>query len=80
MLGRFQPSTFHLPLSGAARQLKQAASSVRGIPQGLSEAGYVESRDVAIEYRWAEAKYERLPALASDLLGLPTRVGYSEHL
>ena len=44
------------------------AFRVAAVRQGLIEAGYVEGRNVAFEYRWAEDQYERLPALAAELV------------
>jgi putative tryptophan/tyrosine transport system substrate-binding protein len=59
-----------MPVIGflSGRSLGESPELVAAFRQGLSEAGYVEGRNVALEYQWAEGQYDRLPALASNLV------------
>jgi len=50
------------------------APFIAAIKEGLRQAGYVEGRNVAIEYRWAEGQYDRLPQLASELVEMDVAV------
>jgi putative ABC transport system substrate-binding protein len=45
-----------------------AAKRLAAFLKGLGENGYVEGRNVAIEYRWAESQFDRLPAMMADLV------------
>ena len=54
-------------LNGGARDL--FVPMVTAFRRGLSEQGYEDGRNVAIEYRWAEGQFDRLPAMAADLVG-----------
>ena len=51
-----------------SRSPDETVSNVAAFRAGLATAGYVEGQNVRIEYRWAEGRYERLPALAADLV------------
>jgi putative tryptophan/tyrosine transport system substrate-binding protein len=50
------------------------ARNIDGLRQGLKEAGFVEGQNAALEFRWAENQYDRLPALAADLVHRPVAV------
>jgi len=59
-----------LPVIGflSARSPLEAGGDLAAFRQGLGQAGYFEGKNVSIEYRWAEGKYNRLPALAVELV------------
>src|SRR5262249_11522807 len=56
-----------MPAVGFLNGGSTIAATLAAFHQGLGESGYVEGRNVTVEYRWAEGDYSRLPSLASDL-------------
>jgi putative ABC transport system substrate-binding protein len=65
LAARAQQSAIGFVSGGSPDTFGYLVSAFRG---GLSETGYVEGRNVAIEFRWAEGQYDRLPALVADLV------------
>jgi len=59
-----------MPVIGflSARSPGTSAHLVAGFRQGLTDAGYFEGQNIAIDYRWAEGRYDRLAGLTADLV------------
>jgi ABC-type uncharacterized transport system substrate-binding protein len=57
-----------MPVIGFLRNTMRDDSELAALRRGLSQSGYVEGKNLTIEYRFAENRYERLPALAADLV------------
>ncbi|MFL5127131.1 MAG: hypothetical protein ACJ8CS_18110 [Microvirga sp.] len=58
----------------SSRSPGESATVVAAFRKGLAEAGFVEGRNVAIAFRWAEGRYAQLPGLAAELVGLNVAV------
>src|SRR5262245_62636938 len=65
-----------MPVIGflSSRAAVTEATLVAAFLQGLKEQGYIEGQNVALEYRWAEGRYEQLPMLAAELVRRPVAV------
>ena len=65
-----------MPVIGflSSRSPGESVGSVAAFRRGLEEAGFTEGQNTLIAFRWAEGHYDRLPALAADLVGLRVAV------
>jgi putative ABC transport system substrate-binding protein len=65
-----------LPVIGfmSGRSAPDSAHLVAAFREGLGEAGFVDGQNVIIEFRWADGQYDRLPALAAELVSRPVAV------
>jgi putative tryptophan/tyrosine transport system substrate-binding protein len=68
-----------MPLIGflSSRSPGESAGVVAAFRQGLTETGFVEGQNLTIAFRWAEGRYDRLPALAAELVSLRVAVLYA---
>ena len=66
------PAQTAMPMVGflSSRAPSESANVIAAFREGLREAGFVEGQNLAIAFRWAEGRYDRLPALAADLVSL----------
>ena len=71
MVARAQQAA--IPVIGflSSRSPGESASVVAAFRQGLRETGFIEGQNLGIAFRWAEGRYDKLPALASELVNLP---------
>ena len=74
LVARPQPKA--MPLIGflSTRSAHESEHLVAGFRSGLKGAGFVEGRNVAVEYRWADSQFDRLPSLANELVALRVAV------
>ena len=63
-----QPAVPVIGYLGVSSFEKSAGTSLLAFKKGLAETGFVEDRNVTIEYRWADDQYDQLPALAMELV------------
>jgi ABC-type uncharacterized transport system substrate-binding protein len=66
-----------IPVIGYLNATSAATATVSAFLDGLRESGFVEGRNVNIEFRWADGRYDRLPALAADLVNRKVAVIYA---
>jgi putative ABC transport system substrate-binding protein len=57
-----------MPVIGFLNGASPGSTRLQAFREGLSSVGYAEGHNVAVEYRWGDGHYERLPALAADLV------------